>query len=163
MSSVGKTSLLRKYVQDRFVPSYKPTIGSDFFTKEAVVNGESVSLQCWDTAGQEKYHSISTSFYKGANCCILVYDVTNMQSFGSLAAWRERFINNASSANPSAAQFIVLANKVDLTDARKVRRPCKGVGPERERARLVQSQQRSTILRGFRHERRFVRSIRQSR
>ena len=59
----------------------KPTIGADFWKKEVLIDGQIRSLQIWDTAGQEKYQSLGFSFYRGADACVLVYDITNRESF----------------------------------------------------------------------------------
>lgn len=66
-----------RFVDQKFSNSYKATIGADFLQKDIVVDGKVVSLEIWDTAGQERFKSFGKAFYQGANCCVLVYDVTN--------------------------------------------------------------------------------------
>jgi Ras-related protein Rab-7A len=74
-SGVGKTSLLERFITNRFSLMYKATIGADFMTKEITLEqNKVVTLQLWDTAGQERFQSLGTSFFRGADCCILVYD-----------------------------------------------------------------------------------------
>ena len=119
---VGKTSLIKRYVQNKYIPAYKPTIGADFLTKEVLVDQQVVTLQCWDTAGQEKYHSLTAAFYKGANCCVLVYDITEPGSFKSLNDWKDRFLANAALKNPDTFPFVLIGNKSDLEDKRKVKK-----------------------------------------
>ena len=84
------------------------------------MNDQVVTLQCWDTAGQEQYFSLNTVFYKGANCCVLVYDITDLASFASLAQWRDRFLSNASTLQAGIIPFVVVGNKCDLGGKRKV-------------------------------------------
>ena len=73
----------------------KPTIGADFEKKEVMIDNQQVNLQIWDTAGQERFQSIGGAFYRGANICALVFDITNQKSFDSLSGWREEFLENA--------------------------------------------------------------------
>ncbi|KAH8417549.1 hypothetical protein KR222_001784 [Zaprionus bogoriensis] len=119
-SSVGKTSLMNQYVNKRFSNQYKATIGADFCTKEVVVNDRVVTMQIWDTAGQERFQSLGVAFYRGADCCVLVYDVTAPNSFKNLDSWRDEFLIQASPRDPEHFPFVVLGNKVDL-DNRQVR------------------------------------------
>ncbi|KAH8312816.1 hypothetical protein KR044_013054, partial [Drosophila immigrans] len=118
-SSVGKTSLMNQYVNKRFSNQYKATIGADFCTKEVVVNDRVVTMQIWDTAGQERFQSLGVAFYRGADCCVLVYDVTAPNSFKNLDSWRDEFLIQASPRDPEHFPFVVLGNKVDL-DNRQV-------------------------------------------
>ena len=76
-SGVGKTSLIQMFEHVKFSEGFKPTLGADFSNKEITVKGRIVTLQIWDTAGQERYQSLGTAFYRGADCCLLVYDITN--------------------------------------------------------------------------------------
>ena len=94
-SDVGKTSLLDRYSQGKYDTVTKPTIGADFKRKEVVVNNTIVTVQLWDTAGQEKYHSIGYTFYRGADCCALCFDVTRRNTFEHLETWRKGFLDHA--------------------------------------------------------------------
>jgi Ras-related protein Rab-7A len=76
------------FEHSRHTEAFKPTIGADFSNKEITVNGKIVTLQIWDTAGQERYQSLGTAFYRGADCCMLIYDITNLQSFENMQMWR---------------------------------------------------------------------------
>ncbi|XP_052118190.1 ras-related protein Rab7 isoform X6 [Arachis duranensis] len=91
-SGVGKTSLMNQYVHKKFSQQYKATIGADFVTKELQIDDRLVTLQIWDTAGQERFQSLGVAFYRGADCCVLVYDVNVMKSFDSLENWHEEFL-----------------------------------------------------------------------
>ncbi|KAK4397019.1 Ras-related protein Rab7 [Sesamum angolense] len=102
---VGKTSLMNqypstadlitellftytRYVNRKFSNQYKATIGADFLTKEVQFEDRIFTLQIWDTAGQERFQSLGVAFYRGADCCVLVYDVNVTKSFDNLNNWR---------------------------------------------------------------------------
>ena len=74
----------------------------------------SPSPQIWDTAGQERFQSLGVAFYRGADCCVLVFDVTNSNSFKTLDSWRDEFLIQASPRDPENFPFVVLGNKIDL-------------------------------------------------
>jgi len=78
---VGKTSIVRRVVSDIFHEPYKCTIGVAFHTKTMEVDERQVTLQLWDTAGQERYHSIGRAYCRGANCAVVVYDISDSKSF----------------------------------------------------------------------------------
>jgi len=113
-SSVGKTSLMNQYVNKRFSNQYKATIGADFLTKEVVIDDRVVTMQIWDTAGQERFQSLGVAFYRGADCCVLVYDTTASNTFKNLDSWRDEFLIQASPRDMEHFPFVVLGNKIDL-------------------------------------------------
>ena len=119
-SGVGKTSLMNQFVNHKFSNQYKATIGADFLTKEVDVDGQTVVLQLWDTAGQERFQSLGVAFYRGADCCVLVYDITDQKSFDALDSWRDEFLIQASPRDPENFPFLVLGNKADMDSKRKV-------------------------------------------
>ena len=96
----------------------KPTIGADFQKKEVVIGSTIVTVQIWDTAGQEKYHSIGYAFYKGADCCAICYDITRQETFEHLTKWKESFLEHAGSSDNDNFPFIVMGNKVDREEDR---------------------------------------------
>ena len=100
---------------------YKSTIGADFLTKEININGKMVQLQLWDTAGAEKFHSMGKSFYRGSECCILVFDLTDAKSFESIDSWRTEFLAQLEPKDPNNYTFVVIANKCDNIAERKVK------------------------------------------
>ncbi|KAI5788674.1 ras-like protein Rab7 [Pyronema domesticum] len=118
-SGVGKTSLMNRYVNKDFSASYKATIGADFLTKEVILDDRSVTLTIWDTAGQERFQSLGVAFYRGADCCVLVYDVNNAKSFENINSWREEFLIQASPRDPSSFPFVCVANKTDLGENKR--------------------------------------------
>jgi len=119
-SGVGKTSLMNQYVNKKFNNQYKATIGADFLTKEVMIDDRLVTMQIWDTAGQERFQSLGVAFYRGADCCVLVYDVTSPNTFKNLESWRDEFLIQASPRDPENFPFVVIGNKVDLADSRTV-------------------------------------------
>ena len=119
-SGVGKTSLLQQYVQGKVGSMTKPTIGADFSKKTVVVDNTEVTCQIWDTAGQERFQSLGYAFYRGADCCALVYDITQQKTFDNLGKWKQGFIDNASPTDANKFPFVVIGNKVDKESERKV-------------------------------------------
>jgi len=115
-SGVGKTCLLNQFINRKFDTRYKATIGADFMTKELEIDGTIVTLQIWDTAGQERFQSLGTAFYRGADACVLVFDLTNNQSFQHLSSWHDEFLIQAGQNK----DFILIGNKADLEDKRTV-------------------------------------------
>ena len=114
-SGVGKTSLMNQYVQKKFDNRYKATIGAEFLSKEIQIDGQDVKVQIWDTAGQERFQSLGSAFYRGADACILVFDVTSMESFSHLTSWMEEFNIQAGKRD-----CVLIGNKTDLADKRAV-------------------------------------------
>lgn len=104
---------MERYVNARFSRQYKATIGADFLTKDVAVDGRPANMQIWDTAGQERYQSLGSAFYRGADACVLVYDVTDGRSFEALESWRDEFLVSAAPRDAGRFPFVVLGNKVD--------------------------------------------------
>ncbi|KNC53297.1 Ras-like protein Rab-7A [Thecamonas trahens ATCC 50062] len=119
-SGVGKTSLMNQYVNSKFSSQYKATIGADFLTKEVMVEDRLVTMQIWDTAGQERFQSLGVAFYRGADCCVLVFDVNLPKTFENLDSWRDEFLIQAGPRDPDNFPFVVLGNKIDLEDQRRI-------------------------------------------
>ena len=115
-SGVGKSCILQRYMNQSFNESYKCTIGVDFLMKSIVINGQTVKLQLWDTAGQEKYKSMVASYYRGANVALIVFDLTSHKSFDNLPIWIENFYKNG----PEQKNIILIGNKNDLVNQRQV-------------------------------------------
>jgi len=112
---------MNRYHSGKFTGQYKATIGADFLSKEvSIAGGERVaSLQIWDTAGQERFQSLGVAFYRGADACVLVYDVTDPKSFENLDNWRSEFLNQVSNGDKTFP-FVVLGNKIDRESDRRV-------------------------------------------
>eukprot|EP00826_Nyctotherus_ovalis_P056652 TRINITY_DN7693_c0_g1_i20.p1 TRINITY_DN7693_c0_g1~~TRINITY_DN7693_c0_g1_i20.p1 ORF type:complete len:187 (-),score=65.09 TRINITY_DN7693_c0_g1_i20:247-807(-) len=112
-SGVGKTSILEQYVNQVFTGKYKVTIGSDFLTRDLTINEEKIKLQIWDTAGQEKYRSLSLAYYRGADACVFVYDITDKSSFANVDTWMETFFAQVPDSQTGSFPVVVVGNKVD--------------------------------------------------
>ena len=119
-AGVGKTAMLERFVKNIFSSEYKVTIGADFLHKEVVVQGVRANLQIWDTAGQERFRALGRQYYKGADGCVLVFDITSRTTFESLEKWMDAFLVQANPADIEEFPFVVVGNKVDLEDERKV-------------------------------------------
>mmetsp|Transcript_36988 Transcript_36988/g.58185 ORF Transcript_36988/g.58185 Transcript_36988/m.58185 type:complete len:204 (-) Transcript_36988:334-945(-) len=116
-SSVGKTCLLLRFVDDKYTESFVSTIGVDYKIKTIQdETGNNVKLQIWDTAGQERFRTITSSYYHGAHGIIVVYDVTDNVTFTNVKQWLEEISRYAS---PSVAKLLV-GNKSDLEGDRIV-------------------------------------------
>uniref|UniRef100_A0A8C1Y9D2 small monomeric GTPase n=1 Tax=Cyprinus carpio TaxID=7962 RepID=A0A8C1Y9D2_CYPCA len=115
-SSVGKTSFLFRYADDSFTSAFVSTVGIDFKVKTVYKNDKRIKLQIWDTAGQERYRTITTAYYRGAMGFILMYDITNEESFGAVQDWSTQ-IKTYSWDN---AQVILAGNKCDMEEERVV-------------------------------------------
>jgi len=84
------------------------SLQADFLTKEILVDDRLVTMQLWDTAGQERFQSLGVAFYRGADCCVLCFDVTNSKSFDTLDSWRDEFLIQASPMDPENFPFVRL-------------------------------------------------------
>ena len=113
-SSVGKTCLLNQYIKNEFTMQYKATIGADFLTKQLVRKNSSINLQIWDTVGSEKYHSIGSAFYRNCETCILVFDLTNADSFKNVETWRKEFLSSLNPPEGDKYPFVLFGNKSDM-------------------------------------------------
>jgi small GTP-binding protein len=115
-SSVGKTSIINALIGNGFNPYEQSTIGANWHFYVEIVKGEPVELQLWDTAGQERYRSLVSVYYRNSVAVLVVYDITNRDSFKSVPGWIEAFRSVAGTEN---AVFVV-GNKSDLRDRRTV-------------------------------------------
>ena len=122
---------MNRYHSNKFSGQYKATIGADFLSKEVEVSDptsimgdakKTCNLQIWDTAGQERFQSLGTSFYRGADACLLVYDVSDPKSFENLENWQNEFLKQIGEGEEFP--FVVLGNKIDkeATGERRVSR-----------------------------------------
>ncbi|XP_066145722.1 ras-related protein Rab-3 isoform X1 [Euwallacea fornicatus] len=115
-SSVGKTSFLFRYADDSFTSAFVSTVGIDFKVKTVFRHDKRVKLQIWDTAGQERYRTITTAYYRGAMGFILMYDITNEESFNSVQDW----VTQIKTYSWDNAQVILVGNKCDMEDDRVI-------------------------------------------
>ena len=112
---VGKTSLVTSFVSNSFNDEYHPTIGVEFTTKRATINGTKVVFQIWDFSGHNKSPRLVSEFSRDVDCCIFVYDVTNSESFQSLDFLFSEFLDLVH-VNADTFPFALVGNKIDLRD-----------------------------------------------
>jgi len=117
-STVGKSSLLRQFTEGQFVQSSDPTVGVDFHVRVVELNDKvRVKLQLWDTAGQERFRSITRSYYRNCAGCLVVYDITNRESFEHVHDWLEEA---KYATEDQDIVYILVGHKVDLDYQREV-------------------------------------------
>ncbi|KAK8510836.1 hypothetical protein V6N13_097597 [Hibiscus sabdariffa] len=115
-SGVGKSCLLLRFADDSYLESYISTIGVDFKIRTVDQDGKTIKLQIWDTAGQERFRTITSSYYRGAHGIIVVYDVTDLESFNNVKQWLNEIDRYAS----DNVNKLLVGNKCDLTANRAV-------------------------------------------
>eukprot|EP00638_Chattonella_subsalsa_P007155 CAMPEP_0117756976 /NCGR_PEP_ID=MMETSP0947-20121206/14433_1 /TAXON_ID=44440 /ORGANISM="Chattonella subsalsa, Strain CCMP2191" /LENGTH=193 /DNA_ID=CAMNT_0005576735 /DNA_START=35 /DNA_END=616 /DNA_ORIENTATION=- len=115
-TGVGKSSLVLRFVTNNFRPYSESTIGASFMSKMIMVNNMPIKFQIWDTAGQEKYHSLAPMYYRGAGAAIVVYDITRESSFKTLKEW----ISELQTQGPDDIAIAIAGNKKDLASQREV-------------------------------------------
>ena len=113
---VGKSSILNRFYQDKFEPDYQATIGLDFHSKNVTINGSTIRLLLYDTAGQEKFKSLIPMYIRDANIIIVVYDISNKDTFVHTEHW----VNETKDLKREDAIFVLVGNKIDLEDKRAV-------------------------------------------
>jgi small GTP-binding protein len=120
--AVGKTSLISRFIQRKFLKEYKPTLGVNLILKELEITDKTdkpllCNLVLWDIAGQERYQSVRKLYYKGCSAAMLVYDVTRKDTFNNLETlWVKDYSENTTGDRV----FVIVGNKADLEDIRKV-------------------------------------------
>jgi Ras-related protein Rab-6A len=114
--SVGKTSLITRFMYDTFDNTYQATIGIDFLSKTMYLEDRTVRLQLWDTAGQERFRSLIPSYIRDSSVAIVVFDITNRASFLSTTKW----IDDVRSERGNEVIIVLVGNKADLSDKRQV-------------------------------------------
>lgn len=114
-SGTGKTSLCNSFVQNRFDPYHDPTIGIDFFSKIIDIDKRQIKVQVWDSAGNEKYRSITQQYYRGTTVVLLVYDITDRSSFKNVLTWIQDIQKYC---NPGVC-VVLVGNKSDLATTKR--------------------------------------------
>jgi len=115
-SGVGKSCLLLRFADDTYTESYISTIGVDFKIRTIHLDGKTIKLQIWDTAGQERFRTITSSYYRGAHGIIVVYDVTEAESFNNVKQWLHEIDRYAS----EGVNKLLVGNKSDLVSKKQV-------------------------------------------
>lgn len=116
MCLVGKTSLITRFMYDTFDNTYQATIGIDFLSKTMYLEDRTVRLQLWDTAGQERFRSLIPSYIRDSSVAVVVYDITNRQSFVNTAKW----VDDVRAERGNDVIIVLVGNKTDLSDKRSV-------------------------------------------
>lgn len=114
--SVGKTSLITRFMYDTFDNTYQATIGIDFLSKTMYLEDRTVRLQLWDTAGQERFRSLIPSYIRDSSVAVVVFDITNRSSFMNTAKW----IDDVRAERGNDVIIVLVGNKTDLNDKRQV-------------------------------------------
>ena len=115
-TAVGKSCLVVRFVRDEFFEFQEPTIGAAFLTQPVALDDATVKFEIWDTAGQEKFRSVTRTFFRNAACALVVYDISNRASFDHVSMWLEEC--RASSSNEHLV-IVLIGNKVDLSPTRR--------------------------------------------
>ena len=115
-AAVGKSNLLLRFAQNDFKTEYQLTIGVEFGAKNIQINNKIFRIQIWDTAGQENFRSITRAYYKNSVCAILVYDISNRETFEHISNW----IEDCTAQSPKTVFMILVGNKSDLSNNRQV-------------------------------------------
>uniref|UniRef100_A0A4W3JX03 RAB6A, member RAS oncogene family n=1 Tax=Callorhinchus milii TaxID=7868 RepID=A0A4W3JX03_CALMI len=113
---IGKTSLITRFMYDSFDNTYQATIGIDFLSKTMYLEDRTVRLQLWDTAGQERFRSLIPSYIRDSTVAVVVYDITNVNSFQQTTKW----IDDVRTERGSDVIIMLVGNKTDLADKRQV-------------------------------------------
>ena len=113
---VGKTSILKRHIENKYSTDYKYTIGLNFLNKKVVKEDTIYDIYFWDTAGSERFKTINSIFYRGSDACILVFDLTKNITFSNIIFWMDEFLLNTSPERAEDFPFILLGNKSDLTN-----------------------------------------------
>ena len=107
-------------MKNQFNTQYKATIGADFLTKTLEKGENLIQLQIWDTAGTERYNSMGQSFYRNSEACVLVFDLTVVDSFKNVENWRKDFLSSLNPPDADTYPFILVGNKNDIKDSIQV-------------------------------------------
>ena len=111
-SETGKSSLSQRIAIDSFNPTHRRTIGVEFLSREIKISGKIIKLQIWDTAGSDRYRSITKAYYKGSKIIFLVYDVTNLNSFKNIKNWMKEIED----FKKEKVYIVLVGNKCDSLD-----------------------------------------------
>ncbi|KAK1421521.1 hypothetical protein QVD17_23931 [Tagetes erecta] len=114
--SVGKTSIITRFMYDKFDTAYQATIGIDFLSKTMYLEDRTIRLQLWDTAGQERFRSLIPSYIRDSSVAVIVYDVANRQSYLNTSKW----IEEVRAERGSDVIIVLVGNKTDIVDKRQV-------------------------------------------
>ena len=115
-SATGKSSMLTRFVFDEFTQNSKSSVGSEIFSRTYIIEDKLISMQIWDTAGQERFKSVTKSYFKGAKGAMIVYDITNKESYDSVESWLQMVKENSD----KDISIMLAGNKSDLQHKRVI-------------------------------------------
>ena len=115
-SFVGKSKILLRYTNNTYNENFVITIGAEFGAKTIIIDEQEIRIQIWDTAGMENFKSITRSYYKNSICALIVYDISNKDSFKNVLNW----IEDCKVFSPKNILLVLIGNKSDLNDKRQV-------------------------------------------
>eukprot|EP01111_Echinosteliopsis_oligospora_P013643 TRINITY_DN4940_c0_g1_i1.p1 TRINITY_DN4940_c0_g1~~TRINITY_DN4940_c0_g1_i1.p1 ORF type:complete len:257 (-),score=75.05 TRINITY_DN4940_c0_g1_i1:37-807(-) len=118
-SSVGKSSVLKRFTEDVYTGDYNSTIGVDFKIRTIASKGRVIKLQIWDTAGQERYKGLISAYYRGAQGVVIVYDITSLESFENIKKWLAE-VDEVLASSSSQIPKMIIGNKADLNELRVI-------------------------------------------
>lgn len=109
--SVGKSSILRRFIESNFKTSISPTTAPEFISQTMSINNIPIKVEVWDTSGSENYMSVTRNYYRNCAAAILVYDITRRESFQNILRWYQEAKNNSTHDN---MVYLLIGNKTDL-------------------------------------------------
>ena len=115
-SGVGKTNIMSKFLKNQFLEDSKATVGVEFGSKLFIQQGHKIKAQIWDTAGQEKYKAITSAYYKGSKGALVIYDITQKETFANIEKW----VNDLKCKGDPKITVIIIGNKNDLEEKRQI-------------------------------------------
>ena len=115
-SGVGKTNIMSKFLKNQFLEDSKATVGVEFGSKLFIQQGHKIKAQIWDTAGQEKYKAITSAYYKGSKGALVIYDITQKETFANIEKW----VNDLKCKGDPKITIIIIGNKNDLEEKRQI-------------------------------------------
>jgi len=115
-SGVGKTNIIKRFISNKFIANSKATVGAEFTNKSYRINDRVFKIEIWDTAGRERYKSITAAYYKGAKGALVVYDTTQKESYDNIDGWMLEIKDKGS----KDMKIMIIGNKIDLVNERKI-------------------------------------------
>lgn len=115
-SCVGKSSILLRYIRDKFNDDECSTIGASFLTSKIALDDCIIKFEIWDTAGQERYHSLAPLYYRNSSAIFIVFDITSYTSYVKAKSW----VNELKRSGPETAIIVLVGNKIDMIENKKI-------------------------------------------
>ena len=141
-SSVGKTSLLLQFCDDKFDPETLTTVGIDYKKKFIMRHGKKIQLQICDTAGQERFRSIAKNYFKNCDGIIIVYDISNFKSFENIKIWLDSIKENI---DMDKIGLVVVGNKIDLVEKREVKEDMRKNFEEKQQIKVIETSAKANM------------------